>query len=127
MWGGIRSSGSSRTRRWWRGARDYGSRRDGASGASTGDIFAELKKALSGHTPARLPGLPPFTAGAVGFFAYDVVRQIEKLPALAKDELGVPDACLMFFDQVLAFDHVKKEIHLMVTADLTREARRGCV
>ena len=82
-----------------------------------GDIFDELKKALAGHTPARLPGLPPFTAGAVGFFAYDVVRQIEKLPTLAKDELGVPDACLMFFDQVIAFDHVKKEIHLMVTAD----------
>jgi anthranilate synthase component I len=90
-----------------------------------GDIFEELKRALSGHSPARLPGLPPFTAGAVGFFAYDVVRQIEKLPSLAKDELGVPDACLMFFDQVLAFDHVKKEIHLMVTADLTREAREG--
>jgi anthranilate synthase component I len=93
--------------------------------AFDGDIFDELKKALSGHTPARLPGLPPFTAGAVGFFAYDVVRQIERLPSLAKDELGVPDACLMFFDQVLAFDHVKKEIHLMVTADLTREAREG--
>jgi anthranilate synthase component I len=90
-----------------------------------GDIFGELKKALGGHTPARLPGLPPFTAGAVGFFSYDVVRQIEKLPSLAKDELGVPDACLMFFDQVLAFDHVKKEIHLMVTADLKREARKG--
>ena len=90
-----------------------------------GDIFAELKSALSGHTPARLPGLPPFTAGAVGFFAYDVVRQIEKLPSLAKDELGVPDACLMFFDQVIAFDHVKKEIHLMVTADLLREKQDG--
>ena len=90
-----------------------------------GDIFAELKRALDGHTPAQLPGLPPFTAGAVGFFAYDVVRQLEKLPSLAKDELGVPDACLMFFDQVLAFDHVKKEIHLMVTADMTREAREG--
>src|SRR6195952_4688073 len=86
-----------------------------------GDIFAELKQALGEHTPARLAGLPPFTAGAVGFFAYDVVRQIEKLPTLAEDELGVPDACLMFFDQVIAFDHVKKEIHLMVTADLKRE------
>ena len=91
----------------------------------TGDIFDELKRALSGHTPAKLPGLPPFTAGAVGFFAYDVVRQIEKLPSLAKDDLGVPDACLMFFDQVLAFDHVKKEIHLIATVDLTREARDG--
>lgn len=90
-----------------------------------GDIFEELKSALSGHTPARLAGLPPFTAGAVGFFSYDVVRQIERLPALAKDELGVPDACLMFFDQVIAFDHVKKEIHLMVTVDLKREKRDG--
>ena len=86
-----------------------------------GDIFDELKTALAGHTPARLAGLPPFTAGAVGFFAYDAVRLIERLPSLAKDELGVPDGCLMFFDQVLAFDHVKKEILLIATADLKRD------
>jgi len=98
---------------------------DGERRSFEGDIFAELKQALSGHTPARLPGLPPFTAGAVGFFSYDVVRQIERLPSLAKDELGVPDACLMFFDQVLAFDHVKKEIHLIVTANLTRDRAAG--
>ena len=85
-----------------------------------GDIFAVLREALSGHKAARLEGLPPFTAGAVGFFAYDAVRQIERLPVLAKDELGVPDACLLFFDEVLAFDHVRKEIWLVVTADLTR-------
>jgi len=81
----------------------------------SGDIFTELKIALEGETPARLPGLPPFTAGAVGFFAYDVVRSIEQLPTLAVDELHVPDAHLMFFDEVLAFDHVKKAIHLIVT------------
>jgi anthranilate synthase component 1 len=85
-----------------------------------GDIFAVLRRALSGHKPARLAGLPPFTAGAVGFFSYDAVRQIERLPVLAKDELGVPDACLLFFDEVLAFDHVRKEIWLVVTADVTR-------
>jgi anthranilate synthase component 1 len=81
-----------------------------------GDIFAALKAALAGHAPARLAGLPPFTSGAVGFFAYDVVRQIETLPSLAADELHVPDAHLMFFDEVLAFDHVRKAIHLVVTA-----------
>ena len=85
-----------------------------------GDIFAVLRDALGGHKPARLPGLPPFTAGAVGFFAYDAVRQIERLPAQAKDELGIPDACLLFFDEVLAFDHVRKEIWLVVTADVSR-------
>ena len=98
---------------------------DGERRTFEGDIFSELKQALSGHTPARLPGMPPFTAGAVGFFAYDVVRQIERLPSLAADELGVPDACLMFFDQVLAFDHVKKEIHIIVTADLSRAPAGG--
>jgi anthranilate synthase component 1 len=80
-----------------------------------GDIFAELKAALEGERPAKLAGLPPFTAGAVGFFSYDVVRVIEELPEIAVDELHVPDAHLMFFDEVLAFDHVKKAIHLMVT------------
>lgn len=85
-----------------------------------GDVFAVLRRALAGHKPARLPGLPPFTAGAVGYFAYDAVRQIERLPELAKDELGIPDACLLFFDEVLAFDHVRKEIWLVVTADVTR-------
>ncbi len=84
-----------------------------------GDIFAVLRDALGGHKPARLAGMPPFTSGAVGFFAYDAVRQIERLPELAKDELGVPDACLLFFDEVLAFDHVRKQIWLMVTADVT--------
>jgi anthranilate synthase component I len=84
-----------------------------------GDIFNVLRDALGGHRPARLKGLPPFTAGAVGYFAYDAVRQIERLPSLAKDELGVPDACLLFFDEVLAFDHVRKEIWLVVTADVT--------
>jgi anthranilate synthase component 1 len=83
-----------------------------------GDVFHVLRQALSGHKPARLPGLPPFTAGAVGYFAYDAVRQIEKLNETAKDELGIPDACLLFFNEVLAFDHVRKEIWLVVTADV---------
>jgi anthranilate synthase component I len=87
------------------------------------DIFALWKEAIAshntgGHNPARIAGLPPFTAGAVGFFAYDVVRQIERLPEDTTDDLGMPDACLMFFDEVLAFDHVKKEILLIVTADV---------
>ena len=86
-----------------------------------GDIFALWKEEIEGHTPARLPGLPPFTAGTVGFFAYDVVRQIERLPESTQDDLGMPDASLMFFDEVLAFDHVKKEILLIVTADVRKQ------
>jgi anthranilate synthase component 1 len=104
---------------------EAGSKGQPESRAFEGDIFALLKESLDGHKPARLPGLPPFTAGAVGFFAYDVIRQIEKLPSLAKDDLGMPDACLMFFDEVLAFDHVRKAILLIVTADLSRMKPRA--
>ncbi|HEX4036845.1 MAG TPA: anthranilate synthase component I [Acidobacteriaceae bacterium] len=92
----------------------------GRSRSVTGDVFALLRDALHGHSPARVAGLPPFTAGAVGFLSYDVVRQIERLPSITKDDLQLPDACLLFFDEVLAFDHVKKEILLIVTADLGR-------
>ncbi len=86
-----------------------------------GDVFAVLREALSGHKPAQVAELPPFTAGAVGFFSYDAVRRIEKLSETAADELEVPDACLLFFDEVLAFDHVRREILLVVTADVTLE------
>jgi anthranilate synthase component 1 len=91
---------------------------------SEGDVFELLRDSLAGHTSAKLPGLPPFTAGAVGFFAYDAVRLIERLPETAKDELGMPDACLMFFDTVLAFDRVKQQILLIATADLQRHTPR---
>ncbi|MDE3162759.1 MAG: chorismate-binding protein, partial [Acidobacteriota bacterium] len=82
--------------------------------------FQLMHEALSGHKPARIAGLPPFTAGAVGFLSYDAVRLIERLPEHAKDELHTPDACLLFFDEVLAFDHVRKQIWLVVTADVTK-------
>src|SRR5882724_583327 len=87
-----------------------------------GDIFKILDGLLREHTPAHLPGLPPFTAGAVGFFAHDAVRQIEKLPVLAKDDLQMPDCNLMFFDRLLAFDHVRHEIFIIATADVRRQS-----
>ena len=64
------------------------------------------------------PGLPPFTAGAVGYFAYDVVRQLEKIGEHAKDDLHLPDAELMFFDRLLAFDHLRHQIHIVAAADV---------
>ena len=66
------------------------------------------------------PGLPPFTAGAVGYFAYDVVRQLEKIGDHAKDDLALPNAELMFFDRLLAFDHLRHQIHIVAAADVKR-------
>jgi anthranilate synthase component 1 len=88
-------------------------------------LFETVRKLLKQHRPAHLPGLPPFTAGAVGYFAYDVVRRIERLPEAAKDDLGAPDCVLMFFDRVLAFDHVRHQIHIIAAADVSREKPRA--
>jgi anthranilate synthase component 1 len=96
--------------------------RHGKKTQQEGDIFKILDGLLREHTPAHLPGLPPFTAGAVGFFAHDAVRQIEKLPVLAKDDLQMPDCNLMFFDRLLAFDHVRHEIFIIATADVRRQS-----
>jgi len=89
-----------------------------------GSIFHVVKRLLREHSVATVPGLPPFTAGAVGYFAYDVVRQLENIGEHAKDELSVPDAELMFFDRLLAFDHLRHQIHIMAAADVSRENPR---
>jgi anthranilate synthase component 1 len=60
----------------------------------------------------------------VGFFAYDVVRQLENIGELAKDDLHLPDCSLMFFDRLLAFDHLRHQIHIIATADVSRESPR---
>ncbi len=90
----------------------------------TGDAVGIIKELLRQHRPAVVPGLPPFTAGAVGYFAYDVVRQLENIGNHAKDDLTIPDCVLMFFDRLLAFDHLRHQIHIIATADVSRESPR---
>jgi anthranilate synthase component I len=88
------------------------------------NVFQVVKRLLREHRPAIVPALPPFTAGAVGYFAYDVVRQLENIGNHAKDDLSLPDAKLMFFDRLLAFDHLRHQIHIVATADVSRESPR---
>jgi anthranilate synthase component 1 len=90
-----------------------------------GNVFHFVKQLLSEHRPAQMPGLPPFTAGAVGYFSYDVVRQLERIGEHAKDDLSLPDCELMFFDRLLAFDHLRHQIHIMAAADVAKENPRA--
>jgi len=88
----------------------------------TDNVFETLKELLRAHRAAHLPGLPPFTAGAVGYFAYDAVRRLESIGDRTKDDLSVPDCMLMFFDRLLAFDHLRHQIHIIATADVSKES-----
>src|SRR5580700_4559731 len=91
----------------------------------TGDVFEVIKELLQQHRPAAMEGLPPFTAGAVGYCAYDIVRRLENIGEHAVDDLDVPDCVLMFFDRVLAFDHLRHQIHIVASADVTLETPKA--
>jgi anthranilate synthase component I len=89
-----------------------------------GDVFQVLKQLLTKHKLAAVPGLPPFSAGAVGFCSYDIVRQLENIGDNTEDDLQVPDSVLMFFDRLLAFDHLRHQIHIIAVADVSTESPR---
>ena len=62
----------------------------------------------------RAPGGPaaPFTGGMAGYWAYDFGRRLERIPSVARDDLGLPDFVLGLYDVVGAFDHVTRRAFL---------------
>ncbi|MDZ7267456.1 MAG: anthranilate synthase component I [candidate division KSB1 bacterium] len=90
-----------------------------ASAAAGQDIFTYLQTARQRLRPVRVPGLPRFTGGFVGFFGYETVHDLERLPA-AQTTPHFPDAEFGFYDTILAFDHVRQEM-LLITHVLLAE------
>src|ERR1700690_752125 len=74
------------------------------------DPVSFLRSRMERFRPVRLPGLPPLVAGAIGYFSYDMVRLIERLPKRLRDDIGLYDAQLMFYHGILAFDHVQHRL-----------------
>jgi anthranilate synthase component I len=75
-----------------------------------GDPYALAAAELAPIRAAPLPDLPPFAGGAVGLFAYDLVRTVEPLGEPNPDPIGVPDLALMLTDALVAFDHLKHTV-----------------
>ena len=84
--------------------------------------FDALGDVLDRVDQARVPELPRFTGGAVGFVGYDAVRQLESLTIGPPDLLGLPDAVWAFYDLVAAFDHVRHQLVLMATVFVNDES-----
>ena len=68
------------------------------------------------------PNLPDFWAGSVGYAAYDLIRQYEKLPDANPDELGVPDLLFIEPEALIIFDHLKRRIFLVAPAEVGNDA-----
>jgi anthranilate synthase component 1 len=83
---------------------------------SGGDPVHALRETLELLQTEPVPGLPPLSGGLVGFFAYDLVRRLEKLPERAVDDLGLPDILLLLATDIAAVDHHEGTITLIANA-----------
>ena len=81
-----------------------------------GDPLDALRTTLGLLSTGPLAGMPPLSAGLVGFFAYDFVRRLERLPELAVDDLHLPDMLLMLATDIAAVDHHEGTITLIANA-----------
>src|SRR4051794_1791860 len=81
-----------------------------------GDPYALAEAEVSRHRQAPLADLPPFAGGAVGYFGYDCVRAVERLPEPNPDVLGLPDMALMLSDVLVAFDHLRHTVTILANA-----------
>jgi len=90
-----------------------------------GDPYALAAAEVARHRQAPLPGLPPFSGGAVGFFAYDLVRTVEPLGEPNPDPVGVPDMALMLTDVLVVFDHLRHEVSILANVYAEDDVERS--
>ena len=76
-------------------------------------MLTVLRRLAGQHIPVKLPDMPPFVCGAVGYIGYDAVRWFERIPDKNPDDLNIDEAVMMFYSRLLVFDHVRHQIHLI--------------
>jgi anthranilate synthase component 1 len=87
--------------------------------ARRGQALDTLREITARYRPVHVPEAPPFTAGAVGFIGYDLVGQFERVPRpKTAGATPLPDATLMFFSRLLAFDHLKRQILIVANVEV---------
>ena len=96
-----------------------GEMRAGCLHFPTADPSAYLRQVLEEHKSPRFDHLPPFTGGLVGYFSYDYLGYSEpSVRAEVEDSEEFRDLDLMLFDKVIAFDHLRQKLILMVNMSL---------
>jgi anthranilate synthase component 1 len=80
------------------------------------DPIEELRHRVDALRAVRLPELPPFVSGAIGYAGYDVVRYSENLPNAPTDDRHLPDLSFAFYDHMVVFDNITKTIVVVAMA-----------
>ena len=84
---------------------------DECSKNSTEDPFLLLKNLLNEYTVPKSD--LPFCGGALGYFAYDLARRIEKLPSIAQNDIESPQMMLGIYDWAVVVDHLEQRSYLV--------------
>jgi para-aminobenzoate synthetase component I len=80
-----------------------------------GNPFDALGKLLKTYELDHCPAPVPFLGGAVGYLSYDLCHFTERLPCTAADDLELPESYLVFYDTIMAFDHVEGKGYIIAT------------
>ena len=87
------------------------------------DPLEAVREELARRPLHRVPGLPRFSGGAVGYLAYEAAARFEPaVPVPDADPLDLPEAVFCFSDTLLIFDHVRHQARLLTYADLDATA-----
>jgi len=86
------------------------------------DPIADLQSIVQGMRPVEMPELGPFWSGAVGYFTYDAVRHIERLPHAPPRGVAAPDACFMFPRALVMIDNWRGQARVIVSVPVPSEA-----
>ncbi|MEO7555765.1 MAG: chorismate-binding protein, partial [Acidimicrobiales bacterium] len=79
-------------------------------------ILPAVERVLELYRSPRLPDLPPLHGGLVGYFGYDVVREVEHLPDIPTDDAGHPDAVVSIIGEMAAYDYFRQRVTLIANA-----------
>ena len=78
------------------------------------DPLDDLRARLTEYAPAHVPELGAFWSGAVGYFGYDVVRLLERLPNAPPRAIDVPDAMFVFTRALVIIDNLRAQARVVV-------------
>ncbi len=86
-----------------------------------GNPFFILRDILDKYRVDSTPeDLPPFVGGGVGYLSYDLCHFWENLPSKAKDDLGLPELYIAFYDKVLIIDHLEKRTLISAVSSFSK-------
>ena len=76
-------------------------------------MLAAIEGLLLEYRSPVIADLPPLQGGVMGFLGYDVVREVENLPNVPRDDRGLPDAVMSVIGSLAAFDHWRQRVYLI--------------